>query len=92
MSIEQRLEQIEQNQREILRLLHPAETPVIDIPVRNSVRVAEMLARSAKNEDHRKRREELRQWCRAGRDVCLISGVSYPPCPLGSVTRPPERS
>ncbi|MCK5913929.1 MAG: hypothetical protein KAG12_08605 [Desulfuromusa sp.] len=60
MSIEQRLEQIEQNQREILSLLRPGETPVIDIPVRNSVRVAEMYARSAKNEAHRKRREELR--------------------------------
>ena len=61
MSIEQRLDQIEKNQREILRLLHPAETPVIEIPVRNSVRVAEMFARSAKNTEHRKRRDELRQ-------------------------------
>ena len=61
MSIEQRLDQIEQNQREILRLLRPAETLIFDMPARNSVRVAEMYARSAKNADHRKRREKLRQ-------------------------------
>ena len=61
MSIEQRLESIEEQNREILRLLRGDVEVVVEVPVRNSVRVAEMFARSAKNAERRNKREKLRQ-------------------------------
>ncbi|WP_321367991.1 hypothetical protein [uncultured Desulfuromusa sp.] len=47
MSIEQRLEQIEKNQREILRLLGFSHVESFQVPRRDSLRRAEAFARKA---------------------------------------------
>lgn len=64
MSLAQRLERIEQQQAEILRLLQggaPAVEPEPAAPCRYSSRRDQALARAAKNKERREARNSKRQ-------------------------------
>ena len=57
MSIEQRLERIEQRQLQILQLLGVDQPPAQEIPRRDSVRRAEALARRARLQEAKRLRQ-----------------------------------